>query len=77
MAHLMCKLMHQTCSLQPGKTLKEQAKAVAGSHIYILIHGAAMAMLLFLPKHAAIIEASPNIYIYIFTCCYLIMLPEY
>ncbi len=28
------------------------------SHIYILVHGAAMALYMFLPKHAAIIEVS-------------------
>ncbi len=39
-----------------GKTLKQQAEALASSHIYILIHGAAMALYMFLPKHAAIIE---------------------
>ncbi|DBA76070.1 hypothetical protein WJX77_012502 [Trebouxia sp. C0004] len=39
-----------------GKTLKQQAEALASSHVYILVHGAAMALYMFLPKHAAIIE---------------------
>ncbi|KAL0046483.1 hypothetical protein WJX82_001718 [Trebouxia sp. C0006] len=39
-----------------GKTLKQQAELLAHSHIYILVHGAAMALYMFLPKHAAIIE---------------------
>ncbi|DBA68653.1 hypothetical protein WJX79_009266 [Trebouxia sp. C0005] len=39
-----------------GKTLKQQAEVLAHSHIYILVHGAAMALYMFLPKHAAIIE---------------------
>ena len=54
-----------------GKTLKQQAEALASSHIYILIHGAAMALFLFLPKHAAIIEV-PSILIMTFAiskCC--------
>jgi len=38
--------------------LQEQAEVLAHSHIYILIHGAAMALYMFLPKHAAIIEVS-------------------
>ncbi|KAA6423691.1 MAG: hypothetical protein FRX49_06262 [Trebouxia sp. A1-2] len=39
-----------------GKTLKWQAELLAHSHVYILVHGAAMALYMFLPKHAAIIE---------------------
>jgi hypothetical protein len=46
-----------------GKTLKQQAEALASSHIYILIHGAAMALYMFLPKHAAIIEVQSAIMI--------------
>jgi len=46
-----------------GKTLKQQAEALASSHIYILIHGAAMALYMFLPKHAAIIEVPSAIMI--------------
>ena len=43
-----------------GKSLKQQAEALAGAHVYILIHGAAMALYMFLPKHAAIIEVSSS-----------------
>lgn len=39
-----------------GKTLKEQAQVLSRTHIYILFHGAAMALYMFLPKNAAIIE---------------------
>lgn len=42
-----------------GKTLSEQAETLAHSHVYILIHGAAMALYMFLPRHAAIIEVTP------------------
>lgn len=41
-----------------GKTLKEQAQILAHTHIYMLFHGAAMALYLFLPENAAIIEVS-------------------
>ena len=39
-----------------GKTLKEQAQTLSRTHVYILFHGAAMALYMFLPKNAAIIE---------------------
>ena len=44
-----------------GKTLKEQAEVLSQTHIYILFHGAAMALYMFLPRHAAIIEVSSHI----------------
>ncbi len=53
-----------------GKTLKQQAEALANSHIYILIHGAAMALYMFLPKHAAVIEVTPVLTICaVLKCC--------
>lgn len=43
-----------------GKTLKQQAEVLSCTHIYILSHGAAMALYMFLPQHAAIIEVSSH-----------------
>ena len=43
-------------TLYAGKTLKEQAQILSRTQIYILFHGAAMALYMFLPKNAAIIE---------------------
>ena len=53
----LCWYYRTECILwYAGKTLKQQAEVLANSHIYVLIHGAAMALYMFLPKHAAIIE---------------------
>ena len=45
-------------ALAAGKTLKQQAEVLSCTHIYILFHGAAMALYMFLPRNAAIIEVS-------------------
>lgn len=49
--------------------MKQQAELLAHSHIYILVHGAAMALYMFLPKHAAIIEVSH-------VCCHAHIVPH-
>ena len=52
---------HPGCQVRTwsaGKTLKEQAEILARTHVYVLVHGAALALYMFLPKHAAIIEVS-------------------
>ena len=60
-----------------GKTLKQQAEALASSHIYILIHGAAMALYMFLPRHAAIIEVPPVLITFAISKCCLSMCALY
>lgn len=46
--------------LSAGQTLQEQAQLVAHTHVYLLFHGAALALYLFLPRGAAIIEVQHN-----------------
>ena len=49
-------MLHACCWPVTGKTLREQAQILIKTHVFVLVHGAAMALYMFLPKNAAIIE---------------------
>ena len=51
----LCPFAISGC-IYAGKTLKQQAQILSRTHIYILFHGAAMALYMFLPRNAAILE---------------------